>query len=154
MSKAMTFDQYWNRYVAEDGLDVWNMSDETFTWHRKEAKRLYAMMKKQEGWKMTTYRLIDYFDVYEEEEGCWSVNDLCVIDENVELPNDITDSALVQYLYNRNLVEFNDPDLYAIEGDGDFYIEVFQAEQMIPMYRLERVDVKQEKPVMAETWEV
>ena len=89
-----------------------------------------------------TYKLIDYFDVwFNEEEGYW-VNDLCTHTEGITITNDATDEDIFKYLtgnieYPRlQGLKFED---VTFEGD-DFFIELSTEKDgyTLPLCRLER----------------
>lgn len=86
------------------------------------------------------YDLIDYFDVWGNEEDGWVVNNLGPIEEKIWISDDITEEELFNYLkdtigyFNKNtkfsdvIIEWNDPD----------FIEFFQADNYYPFGRLQK----------------
>lgn len=91
---------------------------------------------------MDKYKLIDYFDVwFNEEEGYW-VNDLCTYTEGITITDDASDEEIFDYLKNTlgyeriQGIEFKD-----VSFDGDeFIIELTTTVNgyMYPLCRLER----------------
>ncbi|MBS5368967.1 MAG: hypothetical protein KHY19_05845 [Coprobacillus cateniformis] len=46
---------------------------------------------------MNRYKLVDYFDVWGNEEEGWEVNDLCTIFDDLYMEDDITDEDIIDY---------------------------------------------------------
>lgn len=84
------------------------------------------------------WTLIDYFDVWGNEEDGWEVNDQSIEFDDLYLDPYITEEELVEYLksigYFASNVTMTDLE---IENGGD-YIEFFQASNMMPLCRLDR----------------
>ena len=86
------------------------------------------------------FDLIDYFDVWGNEEDGWEVNNLGPIEEKIWISDDITEEELFNYLkdtigyFNKDtkfsdvIIEWNDPD----------FIEFFQADNYYPLGRLQK----------------
>lgn len=86
------------------------------------------------------YDLIDYFDVWGNEEDGWVVNNLGPIEEKIWISDDTTEEELFNFLkdnvgyFNRNtkfsdvIIEWNDPD----------FIEFFQSDNYYPLGRLQK----------------
>lgn len=93
------------------------------------------MMKESYG----VYDLIDYFDVWGNEEDGWDVNDLAKVEEGIYIDDSLSDEEIVDYLIDE--VGFFSPSARGkIEVDsssGDF-IEFFDAGTYEPLGRLER----------------
>lgn len=84
------------------------------------------------------YDLIDYFDVWGNEEDGWDVNNLAKVESDIWLDDDLSDDEIVNYLIDQ--VWFFSPKARGnieVIGDGDF-IEFFNAETGEPLGRLER----------------
>ena len=84
------------------------------------------------------YELVDYFDVWGNEEDGWEVNDQAVWAKNgaddIYLSADTTDIELIDYLKGIGYLDddVKESDLYIDWGDGDF-IEIFKADDMMPI---------------------
>lgn len=84
------------------------------------------------------FDLIDYFDVWGNEDDGWEVNDQTVVEEKIWISDDTTEEELFNYLkdtvgyFNRNTkfsdveIQWNDPD----------FIEIFQASDGCPVCSL------------------
>jgi hypothetical protein len=93
---------------------------------------------------MHRYRCIDYYDRWKDIEGGWSVNDLCVVEDDILFDvDDCTDRELYK-LFAR--IAGYKPGLRAIEieGDYDYFIEFVYTAQAVngffPLGRFERTD--------------
>ena len=86
------------------------------------------------------YDLIDYFDVWGNEEDGWEVNNLGPIEEKIWISDDTTEEELFNYLkdtigyFNRN-TKFSDVE---IQWDDPDFIEIFQASDGYPLGRLQK----------------
>lgn len=89
--------------------------------------------------KVNYYNLIDYFDVWGNKEDGWEVNDLCTVEEDIVIAEDITDEEIIEFLININyLNEFARNGGVYIESSDDTFIEIFDTETDEPLYRLEK----------------
>ena len=89
---------------------------------------------------MTTSRwsLINYFDVWgNEEDGYW-VNNQCVEFDDLVITSDATKQDLLDYLYNIEFFSTNNMDDFEIDFQDDDWIEFFEARTMMPLCRLVR----------------
>lgn len=88
-----------------------------------------------------TYKLIDYFDVWFNEEEGYTVNDQCPVLEGITLTEDATNEDIFKYL--KDIVGFFGPeaefDKLSFDGD-DFFIEISSEVDgyTLPLCRLER----------------
>ena len=90
---------------------------------------------------MNQYKLIDYFDVWGNQEDGWEVNNMCTVDEEyglITITDDATDEDIVDYLIQTGYLGFKAKGKVRIEGD-DLIIELFGKEDDMPIGRLERV---------------
>jgi len=84
------------------------------------------------------FDLIDYFDVWGNEEDGWEVNDQTVVEEKIWISDDTTEEELFNYLkdtvgyFNRN-TKFSDVE---IQWDDPDFIEIFQASDGCPVCSL------------------
>lgn len=86
---------------------------------------------------MSTWTLINYFDVWGNAEDGYEVNNQCVETDDVVITDDATDQDIIDFLYQNEFVKVSDPDWYHIEYNGDF-IEIFDGSTMEPLYSLRR----------------
>ena len=86
------------------------------------------------------YDLIDYFDVWGNEEDGWEVNDQAVVEEKIWISDDTTEEELFNYLkdtvgyFNRN-IKFSDVEIQWYDPD---FIEIFQASDGCPVCSLRK----------------
>lgn len=88
---------------------------------------------------MDVFKLIDYFDVWGNEEDGWEVNDLCTLFDDLHLTEDVTDKDIIDYLYSIEYLSGNNPDDYEVLWTDRDFCEIFLAENQYPICRLERV---------------
>ena len=86
---------------------------------------------------MTTWTLINYFDVWGNEEDGWDVNNCCVEKDDIEMTDDCTLDDVISWLYWNEYVTEENPDLYEVEDLGDF-LEIYEKVNMRPLYSLRR----------------
>ena len=86
------------------------------------------------------FDLIDYFDVWGNEEDGWEVNDQTVVEEKIWISDDTTEEELFNYLkdtvgyFNRN-TKFSDVEIQWYDPD---FIEIFQAKDGCPVCSLRK----------------
>lgn len=82
------------------------------------------------------FDLVDYFDVWGNEEDGWEVNDQAVVENDIWISDDTTERELLEFLagfylnpsaVDKCVVEWNDPD----------FIEIFDADTYMPICRLQ-----------------
>ena len=88
--------------------------------------------------KASRYKLINYFDVWGNEEDGWEVNNQCVEFDDIFITEEATDQDLLDYLYKVEFFNTKDADKFYIEDSGDF-IEFFEKETMKPLCSLRKV---------------
>lgn len=86
---------------------------------------------------MSTWTLINYFDVWGNAEDGYEVNNQCVEADDVVIVDDATDQDIIDFLFNNEYLTDDDVSLYEIEDNGDF-IEIYVKETMMPLYSLRR----------------
>ena len=86
---------------------------------------------------MSTWRIIDYSDVWGNPEDGYEVNNSTIVKENVEISNDATDKQIVQLLNDIDYFICNDLRVLKVEDNVD-WIEVYRKKDMYPLCRLER----------------
>jgi hypothetical protein len=88
---------------------------------------------------MIKYRLINYFDVWGNEEDGWEVNNLCSEGELL-LSEDATSkdilAALIDFGFIKEEATLEQLDISAFDMD---FIEFYEARNQCPLGRLERV---------------
>lgn len=86
------------------------------------------------------FDLIDYFDVWGNEEDGWEVNDQSVVEEKIWISDDTTEEELFNYLkdtvgyFNKN-TKFSDVEIQWYDPD---FIEIFQASDGCPVCSLRK----------------
>lgn len=83
----------------------------------------------------TKYRLIDYFDVWGNEEDGFEVNNLACIEENIIISDDSTNEDIINYLFKICYLNTNDCSLFEVENNWDM-IEI-SLKNGFPVCRLE-----------------
>ena len=84
------------------------------------------------------YKLIDYYDVWDNEKEGYEVNNLCTCATGIEITDDATDADIINYLKSINfLSEKATTETIELSGD-DFFIELTEKETGYPLGRLER----------------
>ena len=85
------------------------------------------------------YRLVDYFDVWGNEEDGFEVNNLAVIEDDITISDDATEQDILDLLYNMEYLNTKDPSKINVEMFDPDMIELFDAKTECPICRLERV---------------
>lgn len=81
---------------------------------------------------MREYILINYFDVwYNQEEGWW-VNDQCQEGDPITITDDATDEDIINYLYNIKFFNTNDMSKFRVDQSSET-IEIYDAEDDRPL---------------------
>lgn len=83
------------------------------------------------------YRLINYFDVWGNEEDGYEVNDLCVEETGIFIADDSTDQQVLNLLVRIGFLTTDDPEKVCVINNGDM-IEIESVEDGCPLGRLER----------------
>ena len=89
---------------------------------------------------MTTWTFVDYYDVWNEGEDGWQVNNLSREEDDIEFAKDYpTDEELLDWLINEKgfLKPSTTLDDLAIEDYGDGWIEISDAITYEPLCRFE-----------------
>lgn len=81
------------------------------------------------------YRLINYFDVWKDETGSWTVNDQCFEDDEFYITDDTTDKEICTYLKNAGYLNTDDMRRLTVI-DGINIIEVYQKKELKPLFGL------------------
>ena len=84
---------------------------------------------------MKTWRLLNYFDVWADEDEGWVVNDYCVEFRDLVITDDATDQDLLDYLKGIEFLTTNDPELVGIDDHGEV-IEIYQVSDGMPIAAL------------------
>lgn len=83
------------------------------------------------------YRLINYFDVWGNEEDGYEVNDLCVEETDIFIADNSTDQEVLSLLVRIGFLTTDDPEKVCIKWESDM-IEIEGVETGIPLGRLEK----------------
>lgn len=90
-----------------------------------------AMMEMVETGK---WELIDYFDVWGNEQAGWEVNNQSVVSHGITITDDCNNDTIIDYLINNGfLLQTADTDDFYILWDVD-YIEIFEKRNGKPLY--------------------
>lgn len=85
------------------------------------------------------YKLVDYYDVWGNEEDGFEVNDIAVIADDVVISDDADEQDILDLLYNMEYLNTKDPNkVYVNMSDFDM-MELFDATNDCPIGRLERI---------------
>lgn len=115
------------RFEAKYDCDI----DESSQW--ETLINCYANEHKEKLWK-----LIDYYDVYEDEECGYVVNDLHTFKSGITIDDTATDEDIINYLKQIEYLNENaTTETIELNGD-DFYIEIARKENGWPLGRLVR----------------
>ena len=82
----------------------------------------------------TRYSLVNYFDVWYDEEG-WQINNSCTEFNDLWLANDLTNKQIAEALVSVGFLTTSDMRKLVIEYTGEF-IEIYQRKQMMPIASL------------------
>ena len=85
--------------------------------------------------KNITYNLIDYFDIWKNEEGLYTVNDVMKYDNYISISENASDTEILQALINKNYLTGKVDD-YRIEAYDDSFIEIYNGD--MPLCALEK----------------
>ena len=89
---------------------------------------------------MAKFKLIDYFDVWSDNEEGFQVNNLCTAIEEIEAPEDMGSEEVIDLLkkegYLLPTVQYSDIDVW---NEGGGVIELCMAKNGCPMGRLELI---------------
>lgn len=86
---------------------------------------------------MSTWRLVDYDDVWGNKKEGYEVNHERVIKRKLEIPDDATDKEIVQILNDIDYLITTDMRKIRLEDMGEF-IEIYEKRINLPICRLER----------------
>lgn len=79
------------------------------------------------------YTLTNYFDVWKDEKGNWTVNNLFTECDDLFITRDATDKEILTYLYEANYLATNDMRKVRIENWGD-RMEIYQVKGHMPLF--------------------
>lgn len=89
--------------------------------------------------KYTRYMLLNYFDVWDTEDG-WEVNNQCVEFNDLHITDDATEKEICEYLKQIGFLNTSDMRRLYVE-DTSAGIEIFERKGMKPLCRLQEVIV-------------
>ena len=86
---------------------------------------------------MKKWRLIDYFDVWGNEEDGWEVNDQTELFDDLVITDDATDEDIINYLISIGyLAKETQTDAVSIDWIDDDIAEIVQVYNDMPLGRL------------------
>ena len=85
------------------------------------------------------YTLINYFDVWGNEEDGWEVNN-AYEEFDIRITDNMTDQDIISFLYEKEFFNTKDIDKFLIESNGDS-IEIFETETGKPLCSLIKKEV-------------
>jgi hypothetical protein len=87
------------------------------------------------------YQLVDYFDVWGNEEDGYEVNNLSRLDIYIYITDEATKEDIIKELIVCDYLKPNASlENIEVEWNDEFFIELFQKDNMYPICRLELVD--------------
>ena len=89
--------------------------------------------------KVNHYKLVDYFDVWGNEEDGWEVNDLTTVEEDIVIAEDSSDEEIIDFLIQ---IEYLKPEAKGnvyLESYDNEMIEIVQTKDDCPIGRLEMI---------------
>ena len=87
---------------------------------------------------MTKYKIVNYFDVWGNEDDGWEVNDLCYSGE-IELSEDFKNDEILEELKDVGFLRDDvTMDMLEIDWSDEYFIEIFQADNYRPICRIEK----------------
>lgn len=81
------------------------------------------------------YTLVNYFDVWGNEEDGWEVNDCCVEREHIPFHADVKDEEILDFLVENKFLITSDPNRVGIRDDGS-NLEVYEQGTEMPLFGL------------------
>lgn len=88
----------------------------------------------------TKYKLVDYFDVWGNEEDGWEVNNLATIEEGIWIFDDADDQEVLDYMVTIGWLKSSKAEDIYLVSDCEGMIEFFQTVDDMPLGRLEIMD--------------
>lgn len=88
---------------------------------------------------MNKWRLIDYFDIWGNENDGYEVNNLCVVFDDLFISDGITNGELIDYLKKINFFSEDATENTITVNDMGDMIEFETSDNGYPLCRLERV---------------
>lgn len=89
--------------------------------------------------KVNHYKLIDYFDVWGNEEDGWEVNDLTTAEDDIVIAEDSTDEEIIDLLIRIGYLTPEVKELAYLESYDNEMIEIVARENDYPIGRLEMI---------------
>ena len=89
--------------------------------------------------KVNHYKLIDYFDVWGNEEDGWEVNDLTTVEEDIVIAEDSTDEEIIDFLIQIEYLKPEARENVHLESYDNEMIEIIQTKDDYPIGRLEMI---------------
>ena len=92
---------------------------------------------------VSVYTLIDYFDVWGNEDDGWVVNNQAPVFRDLCITDDATDEEILNYLVIAGFLAREGLEKLSIEDTGDGIMEIVETETGYPVGRLERNNTAQ-----------
>ncbi len=83
-----------------------------------------------------TWTLVNYFDNWYNDEEGWTVNNLCIEHDDIQISEDASNQDIIDFLYNIEFFNTNDISKFNVVDWGDM-IEISNAETGEPLCRLQ-----------------
>lgn len=89
--------------------------------------------------KVNHYKLVDYFDVWGNEEDGWEVNDLTTVEDDIVIAEDSTDEEIIDFLIQIEYLKPEARENVHLESYDNEMIEIVQTKDDYPIGRLEMI---------------
>lgn len=86
------------------------------------------------------WRLIDYFDVWGNEQDSYEVNDLGVVEDDIVISDDSTEQDILDFLFNIGYLKTKDINKIDVVWEDPDFIELFDKSTFYPIGRLEKIN--------------
>lgn len=84
---------------------------------------------------VTRYELRNYFDVWMESDGTWTVNNSCIEFDDLMITDDASDKEILEYLVDIGFLATADRRKIRIDDCGDI-LEIYQVKGYKPIAAL------------------
>jgi|GEM_PF-6099435 len=86
--------------------------------------------------KIKLYSLVNYFDVWGNDEDGYEVNNISFYCNNIPISDDTSQQDILDMLVKIGFLTTNNISLYEISDNADGFIEIFQADNLYPLCSL------------------
>ena len=84
----------------------------------------------------TRFELVNYFDVWYNEDEGWQVNNQCIEFDDLYLADDLTAKEIAEALVSVGFLVTSDMRKLYIDMASEDFIEIYQRKQMMPIASL------------------